>query len=451
MLLMAGIAAGTVLLLVLILLLISKCGGTAVIREESSGTSVSQEPGSAPVSDPLPAGPTVPNVKGMDAEAAEQTLRDAGYEVSFREAYDESVPTGSVAAQDPAPDSPLDAGGEVRLTVSLGPDLSDTVADWQEPVIETAVRICLGNGTGDILVSDLDAVTTLVLDGGTCRVNTDDTGRSEDETGGPLRLDDLKYFRNLRGLYLYGQDLSSLEPVRGMTGLETLTVCGGSVSDLSPLAGLRSLTALTVTDCGVRSAAPLEGLEQLVLLDLSENPLGGAETVSGLTGLKILRLNGCGIADLMPLVSLTGLSELQLADNEVTDPAALTGMKELTALSLAGNPLGSPGRLQELTSLTTLDLSRTGLTSLAGLEKLTALEALGLSDNELTSIAELASMPRLKTLFIDRVPVRDFSPLYGCRELTYISALKAQNSVGSLVDPYRELRSRLPNCEIVTK
>lgn len=441
---------GAAILLLVIVLVAANCGGS----DRNPGSVSSGVPSESSVPSFVPSEnsdePAIPDVLNEYASDAEQTLTDAGYTVVLEERYDETTEIGRVAAQQPSAGEPLAVGGQVTLTVSLGPDLSDTVVPWSDPAVEMAVRICLGIGTGDVRVSDLDAITVLVLDGAECRVNTEETARSE-ESEGSLGLDDVPYFRNLKAVYLYGQNVSTLEPMRGMTELQTLVVEGGTVSDLSPLGSLHGLTSVTVTDCAVRSAEPLEELPSLTVLDLSGNPLSSFESLSGLTGLKILRLNRCGVSDLMPLVSLTGLSELRLEENGLTSADALAGMKELTALSLAGNRLPNLQSLEKLTSLTVLDVSANGLETLAGLEKLSSLEALDVSDNAFTTIEELSGMTRLKTLYLDHMSIKDVSPLYHCQNLTYLSALTGQTSVGSLVDPYQELRERLPNCEIVTQ
>ena len=92
----AGIAAGVALLLAICLLLVSKCGGSAVIRGETSSSTGSSQPDSRPSEPSVPAGPSVPDVLGRSAADAAQLLRDAGYEVAEEERYDGNVEAGLV-------------------------------------------------------------------------------------------------------------------------------------------------------------------------------------------------------------------------------------------------------------------------------------------------------------------------------------------------------------------
>lgn len=70
----------------------------------------------------------VPNVVGETEEAARSTLQDLGFEVVVDRQPNDSVEEGVVARQTPAPNSELDAGAQVTLTVSSG-DEGVTVPD----------------------------------------------------------------------------------------------------------------------------------------------------------------------------------------------------------------------------------------------------------------------------------------------------------------------------------
>lgn len=67
--------------------------------------------------------PTVPNVVGMNAEEARQTLEAAGYLPMIRERYYDAddVPAGKVGEVKPAPGTDLAKGSEVQYFVSVGP------------------------------------------------------------------------------------------------------------------------------------------------------------------------------------------------------------------------------------------------------------------------------------------------------------------------------------------
>jgi serine/threonine-protein kinase len=70
-------------------------------------------------SGPAPVG--LPGVTGKSEADARAALEAAGFEVSATRRYDEQVPAGKVATQDPAPGQPAPPGSEVHLEMSDGP------------------------------------------------------------------------------------------------------------------------------------------------------------------------------------------------------------------------------------------------------------------------------------------------------------------------------------------
>ena len=64
----------------------------------------------------------VPDVQGESRRAAEKTVTDAGFDVSVREVFSETVPAGTVTDQSPASGSAA-RGATVSLVVSKGPEL----------------------------------------------------------------------------------------------------------------------------------------------------------------------------------------------------------------------------------------------------------------------------------------------------------------------------------------
>jgi hypothetical protein len=109
-----------------------------------------------------------------------------------------------------------------------------------------------------------------------------------------IAIDDLSPFAELsalRSLDLRGPgsasielpNITSLEPLKGLTSLTSLTLSGATgITSLEPLKGLTSLTSLTLVDAtGITSLEPLKGLTRLTLLNLS-----GA---TGITSLKPLK------------------------------------------------------------------------------------------------------------------------------------------------------------------
>jgi serine/threonine-protein kinase len=64
-----------------------------------------------------------PSVTGLSQQAAVKRLREAGFEVQIKRAFDDEVDAGKVTDQSPAADLELEKGQTVTITVSRGPEL----------------------------------------------------------------------------------------------------------------------------------------------------------------------------------------------------------------------------------------------------------------------------------------------------------------------------------------
>jgi serine/threonine-protein kinase len=98
---------------------------------DPAGTVISQEPEPGTLSTGgrrvvliVSSGPppvTVPGVSGRSEADARAALESAGFEVAATAAFDEQVPAGAVAGQDPAAGKEVAPGSQVRLVISKGP------------------------------------------------------------------------------------------------------------------------------------------------------------------------------------------------------------------------------------------------------------------------------------------------------------------------------------------
>ncbi|MGQ7295586.1 Stk1 family PASTA domain-containing Ser/Thr kinase [Quadrisphaera sp. KR29] len=83
----------------------------------------------------------VPALAGLDEDAAEEALRDAGLEVGdVGEGWSEDVPKGRVMAQQWAPDPPLRAGTPVGFTLSRGREPITAPADLTGKTVAEATK-----------------------------------------------------------------------------------------------------------------------------------------------------------------------------------------------------------------------------------------------------------------------------------------------------------------------
>jgi len=165
--------------------------------------------------------------------------------------------------------------------------------------------------------------------------------RLELTKAGLTTLEPLRYFPNLRELYLDYNQLQGLEPLRSLHNLEVLWLDDNQVEDLSPLAEL----------------------DHLLWLGLGDNRIADISSLSGLTRLRHLWLGGNRVTDLTPLQSLRSLRKLHLANNTIRSVEALKDLTSLESLYLADNhvedfrPLGRLLGLELLNSGLDLDES----------------------------------------------------------------------------------------------
>lgn len=258
------------------------------------------------------------------------------------------------------------------VAVQTLPD--DTVAQFQNPLLEQAARDYAGKPAGELTVADLKGLTALYVcgdrywfaapqqgvDAAAAGVETaemtDLSGQSVTVRRGGIRdLSDLAYFPSLTVASVQFQSLTSLE---------SLPACGVEVFDVSA----NRLTSLT-------------GIEQLPKLT---SLTADGNAVTDLTGLgrclnvRKLSLNGANVSDLSELRALTKLQDITLSHctrRELLIPLHKSSLTRVTLVDcdLRGDFFHSFDRERAITSLT---LIRCELDSTSGLEDFTGLTEL---------------------------------------------------------------------------
>jgi Leucine-rich repeat (LRR) protein len=79
-----------------------------------------------------------------------------------------------------------------------------------------------------------------------------------------------------------------IEPLKGLTALQTLNLSGTQVANIEPLKGLTALQNLYLLGTQVANIEPLKGLTKLQNLDLSQTQVANIDPLKGLTKLKII-------------------------------------------------------------------------------------------------------------------------------------------------------------------
>lgn len=294
----------------------------------------------------------------------------------------------------------------VQVTDATGPAVT-----FPDPLLEQAVRSALEQPEGDLLASDIAALTQLEYTPAAPNALISD-------------LEGLQYATGLTRLGAQNHAITDLEPLAGLTNLEELYLGNGTLVDVAPLAGLTGLRTLYLWNNSVSDLAPL----------------------ASLVGLEDLLLQGNEITDISALAGLGSLTWLQLNSNDISDISALSGLSQLTRLNLDGNPIQDLSPIAGATGLTTLGVGFTGVSDISIVEDFTELtilvaSGLGLTDsdisvlaglpllanlslqfNQITDISPVQNLTSLRTLNFSGNQVTDLSPVANLVELTQLAA-----------------------------
>ncbi|KAG0570673.1 hypothetical protein KC19_6G179500 [Ceratodon purpureus] len=213
-------------------------------------------------------------------------------------------------------------------------------------------------------------------------------------------------FQNLRELNLNNNLISSLHPLRYLSGLLILRLENNSVEN-GPLIRSPSL-----------STSP-ESLQSGCEGERQGKTVNSVPSTSrpGLESLEVLELSGNNITSIMSLrlSSFPVLKHLSLQDNKITKVDGLENLKCLEHLYLNHNSIKEldPGSFASLQNLRILHLGDNSLKNLVYLAGLISLESLDLTSNGLTpnrlggfaSIDYLSPLPKLTKLWLNNNPV----------------------------------------------
>ena len=131
--------------------------------------------------------------------------------------------------------------------------------------------------------------------------------------------------------------LTSLEPIRGITSLVRVNLTNNSISDISPLGGSTGMSELILTGNNVSDLTVISGMTSLKSLKLDYCPVSDISALSGLGSLQVLSMQNCRISSVSALAGLGSLRELYLDGNSISDLSPLAGLKNLGYLYISGN------------------------------------------------------------------------------------------------------------------
>jgi len=275
----------------------------------------------------------------------------------------------------------------------------------------------------------------------------------------------LAEMKSLEGLEINNSPFYDLTPISKLTNLTQLTLSGVFLKDVTPISKLTELTELDLHNNLIDDIEPLSGLTELVTLDLSNNSLGPLtlsdepretsrlsplKQMTLLFSLKLNNLNG----DLEVLPDLQGLIYLTVFEaqyNKIKDLSPLAQNTSLRQLSLRGNQIVDISPLAKLTELRYLYLDHNQIVDLSPLAGL-SLRTLHLDDNQINSLQVVHRRQNIPVLSTKNNPVKDITPPEISKETivreatTTGEASNQQPSGGKL-----EIDSPLPKAEVLAK
>lgn len=176
-------------------------------------------------------------------------------------------------------------------------------------------------------------------------------------------------------------DLSRIEGLNKVNGVESLFLYINNISEIKDLENFTDLTALYLFNNCITEIKDLEKLKNLQKLILSKNQIMDIKGLHHLTNLKELNLSGNQIKHIEGLNTLVNLEHLDLRDNQIEEISGLDSLKNLRVLYLDNNQITELKGLDELENLRKLFLDDNNISELKGLASLENLVYLGMQNN----------------------------------------------------------------------
>ncbi len=217
---------------------------------------------------------------------------------------------------------------------------------------------------------------------------------------------------------LYMDTAPLYQSVRQMWALETVNVSRDlSIRTLDPLKKLTRLITLSISETNVDDLTPLRSLSKLEVLDCSHTLVHSLEPLHYSLNLKELNIEDTWVEDIAILASFKKLALLNGSFTTIRHLESLTGLSELRELRLSHTLVSQLDPLQNLTRLVVLDVSHTPVTSLASLTGLNAMKYLNIGYTQVGDLEPLNLMASLQFIYMDYTPVDDLDPLLKLPEL----------------------------------
>ncbi len=280
------------------------------------------------------------------------------------------------------------------------------IVKFVDPAIEKAVRELICRPHGYITRGEVSVISEIAIENEQIR-----------------KLDDLKLFTNLKGLYINSCELSDISAISGLIDLTSLGLKKNRISDISPISSLTNLKYLNLENNQIKDISTLSSLTNLETIFLAGNQISDISPVSGLANLKLLDLDGNRISDISVLSRFVGLKleHLGLGGNQVCDISVVSGLRSLTSLCLTQNRINNIDAISGLTDLRFLDLALNQISDISAVSGLTNLLTLDLVFNNISDISALSSLKNLDTLWLSDNKIKNIDAVSNLTSLKQLS------------------------------
>jgi len=300
---------------------------------------------------------------------------------------------------------------------------SDEEIHFSDVRLENIVRDKIGKNIGPIMRADVENITEF-------------SARVE----GILSVGGLQYFTSLEELDLYGNRISDLTPIAGITSLKKLNL-GKNYNILS--GGSSKAKGLDIT--------PLKNLSLLEEIDLSDNMLFDIDALRSMPLLKNVILTKNRITDISALSGCNNLKYVDLSYNYglnddntergISDLSPLYGNSSIETLIANYNIIENLKGIETLVNLKYLDLSVNYVNDVEPISKLPNVETVLLNYNNLVSIEPFKNNEVIKTLDVSQNMITHFDVILTMKNLQELNW--AQNNIQNYkpIDKFEEKKN----------
>lgn len=282
--------------------------------------------------------------------------------------------------------------------------LPNNEVNFQEPLIEEAVRVMLDCPNGRITCKDLENVTEIYIQGNEVYTSEDEFYNEGQKWYGPES-------DRIRG------SITDISDFGNMPNLHSVFIGGNQINDISPLKDLKYLQKLELRSNDIEDMSPLAGMNTLINVGMSDNPLKDIEAVRTLPAIRCLDLGDTGNYDGSPVGSLKSMTELFICNDS-------DAYQYLDGLYVRFLEIGSP--LQ---------------TDLECIREVASVEKLTISWSDITDISALEGREDIVCLEMEGCFIEDLSPLFTMPNLAKVTlSARGQEQMEELISIYGEPR-----------